>query len=67
MSRCSFCNKRTHLPSVCKFCEECLCISCYNPERHKCRNIDKFLSNVKSNHKNELLTNKCTSNKIDKI
>jgi hypothetical protein len=34
-SRCTWCNKKTMLPVICK-CLNSFCISCRYPELHKC-------------------------------
>ena len=37
-ARCKFCRKKCGVPMTCKHCSLDLCIGCYIPEVHMCKN-----------------------------
>ena len=67
MSRCQFCKKKCAMPMTCKHCNLDLCISFYNPERHSCENLEKFIQDKKDMHIKSLQQSKCVTSKMEKI
>ena len=66
-TKCGFCEKREAFPLTCKSCQTELCVKCYNPEKHSCSNLDKFILNKKLQLNSELLKSECKSVKMEKI
>ena len=64
-SKCNFCKKKTFMPSSCKYCEKDLCMKCLLPTKHACPKIE--LWRCKDSLRDQLLNNKCVSQKIEKI
>ena len=67
MGRCKFCRKKCGVPMTCKHCSLDLCIGCYIPEVHMCKNLEEFIRSKKIEHIKELEKSKCVSVKMEKI
>lgn len=65
MTKCMYCRKKTHMPVLTKCCSINVCIKCVSPEQHKCVNMQKFLNNLKEQHRKQLIDNTCISDKLD--
>lgn len=63
--KCTHCQKKTHSPLECKQCTLELCISCYAPERHACKNITVFLHKCKMQLEHTLIKSACVADKIE--
>lgn len=64
--RCNCCRKKTGLNALeCTHCKLSFCISCQKPEKHQCKKIDEFISNLKLDLSKQLLNNICKADKVD--
>ena len=67
--KCFFCSKKvsTYLANVCSYCNKNTCMAHRLPESHKCANIDKLNQDKHEQNKEQLLSNKVTTQKVIKI
>lgn len=65
--KCMYCLKKSSLKINCKFCDSVLCVSCIQPEVHRCEKLSVMKDDLSKKLEHKLLMEKCVRSKIESI